>query len=73
VAQRRGARAVWIFGSVARGDASPESDVDPGRSLLDHVHLIDKLGSLLGTRGDVVAKGGLLARDHHILAEAVPL
>jgi predicted nucleotidyltransferase len=79
VAQRRGARAVWIFGSVARGDASPDSDIDflvefePGRSLLDQVHLIDELGSLLGTRVDVVAKGGLLPRDHHILAEAVPL
>ncbi|MCA1846475.1 MAG: nucleotidyltransferase family protein [Actinobacteria bacterium] len=79
VAHRRGVRVVWIFGSVARGDAGPGSDVDflvefePGRSLLDQVHLIDELGSLLGTRVDVVAKGGLLARDQHILAEAVLL
>lgn len=79
IARRRGARTVWVFGSVARGEASPGSDVDflvefePGRSLLDQVHMIDELGLLLGTRVDVVAKGGLLDRDHHILAEAVPL
>jgi predicted nucleotidyltransferase len=79
IARRRGVRAVWVFGSVARGEATAGSDVDflvefePGRSLLDQVHLIDELGSLLGTRVDVVARGGLLDRDHHILAEAVPL
>lgn len=79
VAHHRGARTVWVFGSVARGDAAAASDVDflvefePGRSLLDQVHLIDELGALLGTRVDVVARGGLLDRDHHIVAEAVPL
>jgi uncharacterized protein len=79
IARRRGAKAVWVFGSVARGEATPASDIDflvefePGRSLLDQVHLIDELGSLLGTPVEVVAKGGLLERDHHILAEAVPL
>jgi predicted nucleotidyltransferase len=62
-----------------RGDATPDSDVDflvefePGRSLLDQAHLIDELAALLGTRIEVVAKGGLLERDHHILVEAVPL
>ncbi len=79
LAQRRGARAVWVFGSVARGESTPSSDVDflvefePGRSLLDQVHLIDEFGALLGIRVDVVARGGLLDRDDHILAEAVPL
>ena len=79
VARRRGAKAVWVFGSVARGEATPASDIDflvefeAGRSLLDQVHLIDELGSPLGTPVEVVAKGGLLERDHHILAEAVPL
>jgi predicted nucleotidyltransferase len=79
VARRRGAKAVWVFGSVARGETNPTSDVDfliefePGRSLLDQVHLIDELGAVLGTRVDVVARGGLLERDQHIVAEAVPL
>jgi predicted nucleotidyltransferase len=78
-ARRRGVRSVRVFGSVARGDAGVASDVDllvtfdAGRSLLDQVHLIDDLEQLLGVRVDVVAEGGLLDRDAHILAEAVPL
>ena len=41
IAARQGAHDVRIFGSVARGEASPDSDVDflvnieSGRSLLD--------------------------------------
>lgn len=78
-ATRRGARRVRVFGSVARGDDTDSSDIDllvefePGRSLLDQVHLIDDLQLLLGRRVDVVAEGGLLPRDAHIHAEAVPL
>jgi predicted nucleotidyltransferase len=79
LAHRRGVRKVWVFGSVARGEANPDSDVDflvefePGRSLFDQVHLINDLGTLLGTRVDVVARGGLLERDQHIVDEAIPL
>jgi len=79
LALRRGATRVSVFGSVARGEAGPTSDVDllvefePGRSLLDQVHLMDELGDLLGTPVDVVARGGLLDRDAHILDEAIPL
>lgn len=79
VAARRGAARVRVFGSVARGEATAHSDVDllvrfeAGRSLLDQVHLIDELQALLGVPVDVVAEGGLLERDAHILAEAVPL
>jgi predicted nucleotidyltransferase len=78
-ASRRGARCVRVFGSVARGVATATSDVDflvefgPERSLLDQVHLIADLEQLLGARVDVVAEGGLLDRDTHILAEAVVL
>lgn len=78
-AHHRGTRSVRVIGSVARGDAAPGSEVDllvtfdPGRSLFDQVHLIDDLGALLGTSVDVVAEGGLLDRDAHIVAEAVPL
>lgn len=46
---------------------------DAGRSLLDQVHLVADLEQLLGVRVDVVAEGGLLARDRHILDEAVAL
>ena len=53
-ARRRGARSVRVFGSVARGDAGPGSDLDllvewePGRSLLDHAGLVQDLQELLG-------------------------
>lgn len=79
LAARWGAHDVRVFGSVARGEQQKESDVDflvtfeEGRSLLDQVHLIDALRETLGTAVDVVADGGLLPRDRHILEESVPL
>ena len=68
-----------VFGSVARGDESADSDVDflvefePGSSLFDLLHISEELEVLLGTPVDVVSAGGLKERDHHIRAEAVPL
>jgi len=75
-----GARNPRIFGSVARGQAQPSSDIDvlvdmePGRTLLDLVGLEQELGDTLGRHVDVVTDGGIspYLRDH-ILAEAVPL
>lgn len=80
VAAAHGARNVRIFGSAARGDAGPESDVDflvemaEGRSLLDLVGLWQDLEELLGRKVDVVEPEGLhwYIRDR-ILREAVPL
>ncbi len=80
LAARHGASNVRLFGSVARGEAGPESDVDflvdlePGRSLLDHVALWQDLGDLLGCEVDVVTEKGLhwYIKDR-ILHEAVPL
>jgi uncharacterized protein len=65
VTAQHGARNVRVFGSVARGEASDESDVDflvdfePGRSLLDLGGLRVELESLLGRRVDVVAEAGI--------------
>lgn len=79
VAARRGAGDVRVFGSVARGEAGEASDVDvlvrfeSGRSLFDQVHLRDELTQLLGVPVDVVAEGGLLDRDGHILDEAAAI
>ena len=74
------ARKIRLFGSVARGDARPTSDVDflidlePGRSLLDQVALQQDLQQLLNRRVDVVVEGGLSPHlEDRILSEAVPL
>ena len=80
IAARHGARNVRVFGSVARKEAGAESDVDflvemeDGRSLLDHVALIQDLGDLLGRSVDVATDDALhwYIRDR-ILAEAVSL
>ena len=80
IAARHGARNVRVFGSFARGNARPDSDIDllvdlePGRSLLDHVGLWQDLEELLGRRVDVVVDGGLSPHlEKRILAEATPL
>ena len=79
-AASRGARNVRVFGSAARGDAGPTSDVDllvemeTGRSLLDLVGLWQDLEDLLGTRVDVLSDGGVSPHlRERIYAEAVPL
>jgi len=79
VARKRKAHRVAVFGSVARGEAGPGSDVDllvdfeQGASLLDHVGLFQDLEDLLGVGVDVVARSALKSRDDHIRAEAVDL
>lgn len=80
IAAKHGAREVRVFGSVARGDARPESDVDflvefePGRSLLDHAGLLLELEQLLGREVDVVTNRGLGHRiRERVLREAVLL
>lgn len=80
IAQAHGASNIRVFGSVARGEEGPESDLDllvemrPGSSLLDLVSLWQDLEDLLGHKVDVITEGGIspYLRDH-IYAEAVPL
>ncbi len=51
---------VWVFGSVARGDDRPDSDLDllvelkPGSSFADIIGLDEELSALLGCAVDVV-------------------
>ena len=80
VAARHGARNVRVFGSVARGEARPDSDLDllvefeRGTGLLSHAALIRELGELLGCKVDVASQNGLKARIRaRVLEEAVPL
>jgi predicted nucleotidyltransferase len=80
VCARYGARNVRVFGSLARGEADEQSDIDlivefePGRSLLDHAGLWLELQELLGVKVDVVSSRGIKARiRERVLQEAIPL
>lgn len=80
IARRHGVTSVRAFGSRARGDAKPESDVDllieapeqpafffPGGLIAD-------LEALLGTRVEVVTEAALHPTlRERVLREAVPL
>lgn len=65
LAADHGARCVRLFGSVARGEAGPQSDVDllvgmgPGRSLLDLVALWQDPEAIFGRKVDLLTDGGL--------------
>jgi predicted nucleotidyltransferase len=77
IAAKHGARNVRVFGSVARGEARPDSDVDflvdmePGRTLFDMGALLMDLRDLLGLNVDVVTEDGLKPRIRdRVLKEA---
>jgi predicted nucleotidyltransferase len=77
IAAEHGARNVRIFGSVARGEARADSDVDflvdmePGRTLFDMGGLLMDLRDLLGLEVDVVTEHGLKPRIRdRVLKEA---
>lgn len=80
LAARHGARNLRIFGSVARGTDSAESDLDilvdmsPDHSLLDRAGLMVELRDLLGRPVDVVTERSLYAPIRSkVLMEAIPL
>ena len=80
IAAKHGVQRIRVFGSVARGEAGPQSDVDflievgsqhspffPGGLVMD-------LEALLGRRVDVVEPDGLYPPlKAAVLQEAVPL
>jgi predicted nucleotidyltransferase len=80
IARRRGIGEVLVFGSVARGDARPDSDVDflvqvePGRSILAVGGFLDEVSELIGKPVHVVTRQSLSgAESQRALSEAVPL
>jgi uncharacterized protein len=79
VAARHHASRVRLFGSVARGDERPESDIDllvdftKDSSLFDLMRMTRELEGLLGHPVDVVSTGGPKDRDWQILDESVDL
>lgn len=80
IAAQYGASNVRIFGSVARGEEKPDSDIDflmdiqAGRSLLNRIALMQDLEDLLNRKVDV-AKPEILHESirEQILQEATPL
>jgi len=80
IAEKHGASNLRVFGSVARGEAGPESDLDllidagPTTSAWFPAGLILDLEAILGHRVEIVTEKALNKhlRDH-VLSEAVPL
>ena len=72
-ALRHGVTSIKVFGSVARGDARDDSDVDflvevgPQHSAFFHGGLVADLEDVLGRRVDVVEPDGL----HHLLKDRI--
>jgi predicted nucleotidyltransferase len=80
LAEARRVYDVRVFGSVARGENTPTSDVDflvkprPGCSLFDLGGLLMDLQDMLGCEVDVVTDDSLKPRiRNRVLAEALPL
>jgi predicted nucleotidyltransferase len=80
LAARYGAKNLRVFGSVARGEGGPGSDLDllvdmeKGRNLLDLVGFWQDLEELLGCHVDVITEGGISPYlRERIYAEALPL
>ena len=78
--ERYGIRNIRVFGSFARGEAEPESDLDllveyvPGHGGFAFVDFCDQVEELLGRKVDVVTEKSLhpLIRDR-VLAQSVLL
>ena len=80
IAAKHGAHHVRVIGSVARGEAGEQSDVDflvdmePGRSIFDLGGLLMDLREVLGRNVDVATERGLKSRIRaRVLREAVNL
>ena len=77
---RHGVRRIRVFGSLARGEARPDSDIDllveyePGHGGFAFVDFCEGVERLLHRRVDVVTERSLhpLVRDR-VLSQAVPL
>ncbi len=80
IARRHGVDSIRVFGSVARGEAGPDSDVDLLVTISGQTSpwfpggLVADLEDLLGRSVQVVTEQGLhdLLREQ-VMSEAVPL
>ena len=73
LARAHGARSVELFGSAARGEDGPGSDLDfivdlePGRSLLDLIGRAEDLQQALGRKVEAITAAGM---KHRVLEQA---
>ncbi|MBI5220315.1 MAG: nucleotidyltransferase family protein [Candidatus Liptonbacteria bacterium] len=78
--KRAGVLRSSVFGSFARGEASPKSDIDiliefpDSKTMFDLIELEENLGSALGRKVDVITYRSIhhLLRDR-ILREQIPI
>ena len=80
IAAKYGVTELRLIGSVARGEARPDSDIDllvkwpPETSLLDHAGLMLELEELLGRKVHIASDGWLKPGVREsVYREAVPL
>ncbi len=70
VLQKAGVKHLYLFGSTARGESRPDSDVDlffdydeGTMGLYELIDIKEMTTGILGTKTDMIPRGGL----HHIL------
>lgn len=80
IAASHGASSLRIFGSMARGEAGPTSDIDvlidlePGHDLLDIVAIKQDLEDLLGCPVDITTEAAISPYiREQVLREAISL
>jgi predicted nucleotidyltransferase/DNA-binding XRE family transcriptional regulator len=78
IIRRNGGRNPRVYGSVARGEDTPSSDLDllvtvPPEAAWTFVSTGRELSELLGIHVDVISEGGLKDKHRQIRDEAVPL
>ncbi len=80
VLKKHDVKRAGVFGSVVRGEATEQSDIDvlvelpPNLSLLDFVGIKLELEDVLGRRVDLVEYAGIKPRiRERILSEEVPI
>lgn len=80
IGERYGISNIRVFGSVARGEAGSDSDLDllvdvaPGRGYFDMAGFALDVEQLLGVYTEVATVAGLKARIRdRVTAEAIPL
>lgn len=65
ILRKHGIKKILVFGSYARGEATPKSDLDlivefpKGTSLLDHIRIENDLIEKLKIKVDLISKNGI--------------